>query len=832
MENKIKLTTNDLDVIIPSTVDNDLLYHTAVLSKIEEVLVKTYGPYAGYISQLASDNAYSYTKDGMLTLSSLSFHAFTDNTILGLVQLLAAQIKATSGDGATTATLFLSNLIKNAAEYIYNGEPEDVLKKRVATPKAMELLQKLIKNELETSKVTANSYQDLKDAAFIALNNDSMLMKPFVQLIDHLAEHNVAIDEDLKIETTWTAKDDFDITVNSGFDIPGVKPLLDPYSKGMNNVKFIMIRDYISILHYHFVLKPIIDIVIGTHNKQFSTMLDKLNISKIVFIVGNMDEDVAQELVNYAKDANGELKVEFMILSYNNTNMVEIRDDLSVFTNVKETTLVPYIEKRDKLDDNHNSTVDNANTTNLLKWKIEKLPDGTYNYMYGLELFLQEIFLPSIENGLYCNLEFTRHSMTVVPVEMSNGKQQFSELYHKRIEELEHLTESEDKDTQNSAKTRLSLLNTNVFYIKVPYRVSDQARIYTACKDATNAITSIAKNGYHMGGSVGLLNVIKSIIIKVENKIKTLNPEDGYKYDSTKITLDTALLILNFIENSLYNIIKLLVPTEYRVYDDYLNRAIEDNYIKVDEYKFGEIRVISPIETDEVMMNTILFQFSNLFSSLMIEYPEIGHVMHIQQTVTKIKDAIRKRTSPKEEVKKVEPKVEDVDFKSYLEKYKKKQENKYTAFKKNNEVKEDVKIEEEVIVTEDIKEEVKVEEPVIIETAQEVKVEEIKEEEPIDTKISEEEYRAKMVEMGFDPETVVYTPTNGRSGYEDHVTSVKYDSNIGKNTYNLETYVTQDGQSYSSTEKVTRLDSEVKKYTMDGTSIEMSELDAVVRKLI
>ena len=274
--NKITLTTDDLDVIIPSTVDNDLLYHTAVLSKIENVLVKTYGPYAGYISQLASDNAYSYTKDGMLTLSSLSFHAYTDNTILGLVQLLAAQIKSTSGDGATTATLFLSNLIKNAAEYIYNGEPGEVLKKRVATPKAMELLQKLIKNELEASKVTAESYQDLKDAAFIAVNNDSMLMKPFVQLIDYLEEHNVAIDENLKLETTWTAKDDFDITVNSGFDVPGVKPLLDSYSKGMNNVKFIMIRDYISILHYHFVMKPLIDLIIGTSTKQFSTMLDKM----------------------------------------------------------------------------------------------------------------------------------------------------------------------------------------------------------------------------------------------------------------------------------------------------------------------------------------------------------------------------------------------------------------------------------------------------------------------------------------------------------------------------------------------------------------------------
>ena len=837
--NKITLTTDDLDVIIPSTVDNDLLYHTAVLSKIENVLVKTYGPYAGYISQLASDNAYSYTKDGMLTLSSLSFHAYTDNTILGLVQLLAAQIKSTSGDGATTATLFLSNLIKNAAEYIYNGEPGEVLKKRVATPKAMELLQKLIKNELEASKVTAESYQDLKDAAFIAVNNDSMLMKPFVQLIDYLEEHNVAIDENLKLETTWTAKDDFDITVNSGFDVPGVKPLLDSYSKGMNNVKFIMIRDYISILHYHFVLKPLIDLIIGTSTKQFSTMLDKMGISKIVFVVGNMDEDVAQELINYGKDANGELRVDFVVLSYNNTNMIEIRDDMSVFTNVKETSLATYTEKRDKFDENHNSTIDNLNTTNLMKWKIEKLEDGTYNYMYGLELFLQEIFLPSIESGLYCNLEFTRHSMTIVPMEMTDGKQKFSELYHKRIEELEHLVDSEDKETQHSAKMRLSLLNTNVFYIKVPYRVSDQARIYTACKDATNAITSIAKNGYHMGGSIGLLNVIKSIIEKVDKKISTLNPEDGYRYDSTKLTLDTALLILQFVESSLYNIIKLLVPAEYRGYEDYLERAIEDKYIKVDEYKFGEIRVISPIETDEVMMNTILFQFSNLFSSLMIEYPEIQHVMHIQATVTKIRDSIKRRTEPLEEVKKevkevVKP-VPNVDV----------------VRETDNDGLEIITLEEALAMNvnptlepfDDEVEDIAIEEaPIVAPIEEKVEpakiIEEVKIETPIETPeeismLSQEEYNAKMIEMGFDPETVVYTVLNGTDGYLDGIPTVKYsNSNLGKNSFDLETHVTQDGQTFTSTEKVTRLDPTVKKYNMGGTSIEMSEIDAVVRKLV
>lgn len=94
---------------------------------------------------------------------------------------------------------------------------------------------------------------------------------------------------------------------------------------------------------------------------------------------------------------------------------------------------------------------------------------------------------------------------------------------------------------------------------------------------------------------------------------------------------------MQFIESSLYNTIKLLVPAEYRDYEDYLERAIEDKYIKVDEYKFGEIRVISPIETDDNDEYNII-QFSNLFSSLMIEYPEIQHVMHIQSTVTKIKE--------------------------------------------------------------------------------------------------------------------------------------------------------------------------------------------------
>ena len=99
--------------------------------------------------------------------------------------------------------------------------------------------------------------------------------------------------------------------------------------------------------------------------------------------------------------------------------------------------------------------------------------------------------------------------------------------------------------------------------------------------------------------------------------------------------------------------------------------------------------------------------------------------------------------------------------------------------------------------------------------------------------LSQEEYNAKMIEMGFDPETVVYTVLNGTDGYLDGIPTVKYsNSSLGKNSFDLETHVTQDGQTFTSTEKVTRLDSTVKKYNMGGTSIEMSEIDAVVRKLV
>lgn len=249
------------------------------------------------------------------------------------------------------------------------------------------------------------------------------------------------------------------------------------------------------------------------------------------------------------------------------------------------------------------------------------------------------------------------------------------------------------------------------------------------------------------------------------------------------------------------------------------------------------------------MMNTILFQFSNLFSSLMIEYPEIQHVMHIQSTVTKIKDSIRKRTEPveekKEEVKPVssigvirETDNDGLEIITLEEALAMNVNPTLEPF--DDETIEDSKA-EEVPIEETYKDKVKIEDiadilvPVIepAKIVEEVNIETTKETPKEVSMLSQEEYNAKMIEMGFDPETVVYTVLNGTDGYLDGIPTVKYNSDsLGKNSFDLETHVNQDGQTFTSTEKVTRLDSTVKKYNMGGTSIEMSEIDAVVRKLV
>ena len=106
----MKLTKTMLDAVQPTVVENDLLFITSVLSKIEDVVSQTYGPKAGYVARIDNEDrglGFTYTKDGMTVLNNVKFTRNPELDIARLVCNLADSIKATSGDGSTTAAKLL-----------------------------------------------------------------------------------------------------------------------------------------------------------------------------------------------------------------------------------------------------------------------------------------------------------------------------------------------------------------------------------------------------------------------------------------------------------------------------------------------------------------------------------------------------------------------------------------------------------------------------------------------------------------------------------------------------------------------------------------------------
>ena len=70
------LTKDVLDVTEANVVKNDLLFFTAVMSKIDDVVSYTYGPKSGYVAKVDDKDrgvGFTYTKDGMATLNDLYF---------------------------------------------------------------------------------------------------------------------------------------------------------------------------------------------------------------------------------------------------------------------------------------------------------------------------------------------------------------------------------------------------------------------------------------------------------------------------------------------------------------------------------------------------------------------------------------------------------------------------------------------------------------------------------------------------------------------------------------------------------------------------------------
>lgn len=665
----IKLTDTILDEISPNTIENDLLYASSVLNKIKQVIEKTYGPYSGYVAQVNHDKhgnpEYSYTKDGEITLSSLSFHVATDNDLLMLVRLLAGKIKMSSGDGSTTATMLLANMVRVAAEYLLNEKDEKLkYNRRIHTPKALEYLVGLLKKEFQNNKKTVETYADLNDLAYISLNNDDLLLSHFSKLFRFLQKEQVEINSDLQIAVKEIDSTEFAVSYTSGFDLIGGLPVLSQAEK-IENVRFIMLRDYITMESVHFVFDSLLTVLEQDLHKRFP------DTNRVIFILSGLETRVIYHLRERIKtiiDNGGTVCYDFIVVPFSLGIEDELRDDLALYTNTREHALKEYNEKREynANDTTLDTTIDNENTNGLVKWKSRLYTNEqgvkVRDYNYGFDKFIDDVYYKlgtSILTDVYINRGSSR-------IELKTGNN--TESYQNRIAELIEKTKLPDDTMATNAKIRLARLSSSRYVISVPRRISDSSRVFKAFKDAAGAINSSINFGYHMGGSIGLRQVLVKAIDKTDAKIH----EDSFT--KLKETLETAKLILQFMLQAVEEITELLIPLDKRDDEYDINKIIESKFINEETFSFGDTRVISPIETDIIMTEVMLYQFSNLFSSLIFEYPQVNDVMYVSSITKSIKNNLLSNDNTNTEEKVELPTEEEIndieDISNYLAEYK------------------------------------------------------------------------------------------------------------------------------------------------------------------
>lgn len=665
----IKLTDTVLDEISPNTIENDLLYASSVLNKIKQVIEKTYGPYSGYVAQVNHDKhgnpEYSYTKDGEITLSSLSFHVATDNDLLMLVRLLAGKIKMSSGDGSTTATMLLANMVRVAAEYLLNEKDEKLkYNRRIHTPKALEYLVGLLKKEFQNNKKIVETYADLNDLAYISLNNDDLLLSHFSKLFRFLQKEQVEINSDLQIAVKEIDSTEFAVSYTSGFDLIGGLPVLSQAEK-IENVRFIMLRDYITMESVHFVFDSLLTVLEQDLHKRFP------DTNRVIFILSGLETRVIYHLRERIKtiiDNGGAVCYDFIVVPFSLGIEDELRDDLALYTNTREHALKEYNEKREynANDTTLDTTIDNENTNGLVKWKSRLYTNEqgvkVRDYNYGFDKFINDVYSKlgtSILTDVYINRGSSR-------IELKTGNN--TESYQNRIVELIEKTKLPDDTMATNAKIRLARLSSSRYVISVPRRISDSSRVFKAFKDAAGAINSSINFGYHMGGSIGLRQVLVKAIDKTDAKIH----EDSFT--KLKETLETAKLILQFMLQAVEEITELLIPLDKRDDEYDINKIIESKFINEETFSFGDTRVISPIETDIIMTEVMLYQFSNLFSSLIFEYPQVNDVMYVSSITKSIKNNLSSNDNTNIEEKVELPTEEEIDdiedISNYLAEYK------------------------------------------------------------------------------------------------------------------------------------------------------------------
>ena len=696
----MKLTKTMLDAVQPTVVENDLLFITSVLSKIEDVVSQTYGPKAGYVARIDNEDrglGFTYTKDGMTVLNNVKFTRNPELDIARLVCNLADSIKAASGDGSTTAAKLLYYLIKSGAEEILLNEP-DLRVKRINTPKAVEYIVKLLENRFLTRskdfiptvimnenvdtaeeavtrniiRTAANPY-DLIDGAFISLNNDRTLLKPFEELVQYLVDNKVKIDESFKVDAYRASNDKTTVETKPGYMLGTKKFVVNEELELMQDVILIILNMSISINMIKFIIIPLLDLAQSQSNGQ-----------KVVFLVNNIDEDAKIMIKQVCKDYIAEgatlnfeiiesplvysklnkMKVDLSYLTDTevimvDSTMIEVRKDIPSFVNPDGTIT-------------EGNAIDNRDTTALVKWTASFKKDANGNivdvdYNYGFRLF-KERYDKSLNKGKYVNISKLQGSGLCLT--LAEGEQR-TEAFNNYLNEIKENVDSEIEEVALEAQRRLNFLNDNMYIINVAKRRYDGDRLMDAYRDATKAITSMAKMGYYMGGSVGLNVIVEEVLLTVNLELglakQALNTLDDDKpKDETKRRiemLETAQFITNILKNGTLYLINGLLSDLFGK-EDYPGIDLEEEYkearrtghINIFKETYGDTRVIAPVETDLVMTRTVLYQFSNLFSSALIEYHDPMDTLYYTKVTNDIKENIRKELSP--QIKPIEPPYE------------------------------------------------------------------------------------------------------------------------------------------------------------------------------
>lgn len=615
-----------LDVLKPNVVENNLLYISSVLGYIDNVVSKTYGPYSGYVTSIkmadTQEREITYTKDGYRTLAYMSFNSTIDRDILNITRALADEVKSESGDGSTTAVKVLYNTVRQGSEAIINND-KDIYKYRINTPKAVELILSKIDDVVEKQAKKTDKYQDILDCAFIAVNNDETLMGPFKEIVSDLIEREVDIEKDgLEIAAFRSIGKSTKVEKNPGFNLGAYRFIGRPMDYTVPIAKVILLSNNISMDYNGFILPRLI---------EDAQILGEAMGINTVYICSGFDNvckrELARTLRSYeAKDKK--LFCDFIEVPYIYDATNYKKEDLSYFTNVDEININDFAEKRPGIVDPSVDTMDN---TELVKWRLSVDKDGNIiDDLFGYRKF-NDVFKEQLEKGQFVSLRYINGVGLSISTIDSSAK---NTMYEAHIEKLKEIVrDSKEEDLVMAAKERLLYMKDNYYSIYVGQRVSDNERVFDAINDAARAVSAIIRDGYHMGGSIGALNILYGIKEEIQKE----------EYSSVKVT---ALYLIELLRNSFKEIIPLLFEDRISI-----KKAAELKRLNFKDMTFDGIRVIAPISTDKVIIKTVLMQFSSLFSSLILELDHPDDTFLIKKAT---KDILNRLEIEEEDIKEEE----------------------------------------------------------------------------------------------------------------------------------------------------------------------------------